>query len=315
MRHNPKLSKGNKPSVKLIETYVRTIAQHWPQVESGQWRLAMAVMAACPAANQLKALAQAAAGAGANAPFREDLAIPRRHSNAVRNRLTRLDEITKMIVEKPGFAAIGIEPAELTWRVLAKLSVLEPRLEGADRSDRTAAVERLMPVTPDGTTASADRLYSRLAENVGDYAPAGARVDFESLSADLRGLAFFKSPDTADEPASATEGISPGLRAEALTLGPIEAIAGLEQLHQQAVAAVATDPSRAAEAFEQVATRLEKKGFRGHATLLRARAARQIEGAGHLDVAACALTTLIENLIQQGAEHVGIRLRCSRSAE
>lgn len=303
VRRNPQLTIRNKSSVKLIGSYLATVVQHWPEIESGRWKLALAVMASSAAANQLKALAQAAAGAGSDATFRSDLAIPRRFNKQVRNRLRQLDAIVGEIVSKPEFVSAGEGPSELTWRLLSKLSVIEPRLEGADHSDRTAAVERLMQVTPDWGAPSADNLYSRLAEKVGDYAPAGARVGYDTLCSDLRGLAFFKQPEDEDLPTSDADTISAGVRAEALTLGPVVAIDGLEDVLAQADLAVESDPDTATRLFEQVASKLDKKGFRGHATLLRRRAADSLQVAKHRESALKVLTALVEHLIEQGAEH------------
>ncbi|MFI9181136.1 hypothetical protein ACIGXG_02850 [Streptomyces goshikiensis] len=88
--------------------------------------------------------------------------------------------------------------AELTWRVLGALRLREVRLEGVDESDRTMVVGRLRGVVEAGTADAADRLFSRLCELVGRYAPAAATKSVGSLRRDLIGFPLAVSPSKGD---------------------------------------------------------------------------------------------------------------------
>ncbi|WP_367433203.1 PQQ-binding-like beta-propeller repeat protein [Streptomyces celluloflavus] len=116
----------------------------------------------------------------------------------VRGRLERLDELVDTAV-KAGAPHNDVPVPELTWRLLSCLSLIELRLEEADFSDRTHAVERLQRVTPTGDPSDASALFGRLAELVGTYAPSGAIVTPEILRKDLSGLPFLHFPDLSAE--------------------------------------------------------------------------------------------------------------------
>lgn len=297
-RHKPKLTKSDPSSVDLVETYLQVVTEHWPDVEAGRWRLDLAVAPSHPPALQLDELTRIALAAGSDAEFREDVKRRGRTTDPVRNRLKRLNEIAT----DPAFNATGYSHSELTWRFLSHLSVTEVRLEGTSPVDRTNAIERLLPQTPDAKIPTAEKLYSRLTELVSGYAPNGARVTRDTLCTALRGHAYFKQAD--DEEPAADDGEIRSLdRAEALTAGPVEAIAGLAELVRSAREAIGADPSAAVQVMQQVAQRLERRGFRGNALLLLREFAKHLQAAGHDNHAAEVLTALVERLVGQGADY------------
>jgi hypothetical protein len=91
-----------------------------------------------------------------------------------------------------------VSAEELTWRLLYGLQVAELRLEGADLSDRTAAVARLRTATREGSPESADHLFTRLAELAGTYAPAATAVTESKLRRDLSGNPLARSTQWPD---------------------------------------------------------------------------------------------------------------------
>ncbi|WP_199823180.1 PQQ-like beta-propeller repeat protein, partial [Kitasatospora sp. MY 5-36] len=127
-----------------------------------------------------------------NAAFRARCEEQLHPNSKLRKRLAQLDGLVQAAVDEG--SGDGVPPSELTWRVLSRLSLVELRLEEADRSDRTNAVERLQRVTPTGTPEDSDALFSHLAELVGNLAPTGATVSLTGLEARLQGHRFFQAP-------------------------------------------------------------------------------------------------------------------------
>ena len=194
VRRRPKLIPSEPQSVQLVGSYLTAIADHWPLLHSRRWQLALAVAPLCLPAHQLKELAVEAAAAGSNSQFRSRMTEPGRPNAKVRARLSQLDALVRAALAEG--APDSAQPAnELTWRLLARLTLVELRLEGADRSDRTHAVARLQRVTPNGFAADGDMLFTRLVELAGVYAPSGAIVDLPTLQGDLRDLQCMRDPD------------------------------------------------------------------------------------------------------------------------
>lgn len=309
VRRNPKLVVSEEASVKLIGAYVRVIIRYWPEFLAGRRYLQLAVRPSCGPALELRSLAERARAAGCDVDFRQDVARSPYTNDAARGRLVEFDKIIAKITESPQIAITGITSPELAWRVLAKLSVIELHLEGVDTADRTVAVALLKPVTPDGSNGSASDLFARLTELVGGYAPQGARVRVSTLYADLHGVSCLKPPPE-DLMLDVSDGSpTPSVRADALMRGPINAISGLSNRVASAQSAVEVNPTSAVQEIEGVAGVLEKRGFHGHAILLRQQFAKALEEAGHADAAAGILALVIEGLVSQGAERDALMAR------
>ncbi|WP_405468139.1 PQQ-binding-like beta-propeller repeat protein [Streptomyces anulatus] len=194
VRRQPRLVPSEADSVQLVRAYLDVVIGHWPLLQSGRQRLALAVAPACQPVQQLAAVAVVAAAAPNPAEFRRRMAEGGYANKAMRGRLVQLDALVAAALGE-GWTGQTESPTEvLTWRLLSKLSLIELRLEGADLSDRTEAVARLQRLTPRELPSEADALFAHLAELVGIYAPGGAEVDLPSLTADLHGLACFAPP-------------------------------------------------------------------------------------------------------------------------
>ncbi|MFJ5534939.1 hypothetical protein [Streptomyces sp. NPDC093261] len=308
VRRQPKLVVAEASSVKLVATYLKVVVDQWPLVNSGLWRLGLAVMPSCTPALQLKELAALADAAPDDADFRTRLQEPQGPNRRVQNRLKELYKIVAEIVAG-GFDTQGVPPSELAWRFLSKLHLFELRLEGADRSDRTRAVERLIKATSTKTLQAANTLFARIGEQVDSYAPVGADIDHARLAADLSDVLDVQLPGGSPEQTNSGQIEASRQRADALMRGPVKAV-GLEAELDTAVdAAAGAHPAAAAAAFERIAQRLEGGGYRGHALLIRRRSAQELEDAGHPQAAVTALTRLLEHLIAQGAEHEALAAR------
>ncbi|MFB6828412.1 outer membrane protein assembly factor BamB family protein [Streptomyces hydrogenans] len=194
VRRRPRLVASDAKSVQLVEAFLDVVISQWPLLRSGRRRLALAVVPACRPAHQLADLAVVAAAAASSGEFRRRMAQGGHASKEVRDRLVQFDALVTAAVPAGRIDGAIQRPAELAWRLLSKLSLIELRLEGADLSDRTQAVGQLQRLTPHGLASEADALFSHLAELVGIYAPSGSEVDLASLMADLEGLPHFVPP-------------------------------------------------------------------------------------------------------------------------
>ncbi len=193
VRRAPLLVSSDEASAQLLQSYVRVVAEHWDDVRSGQWRLGLAVASPNAAVQQVRELAVIARGVADESSFRTKVARPRVTNRAVRERLVHVDALVNTACQTSGVNA-NVDAGVLSWRLLFAVGLPELRLEGADESDRTHAVTRLRTVIPDGTLAGADQLFSRLAELVGRYAPAGAEITEPLLRRDLSGMPLARSP-------------------------------------------------------------------------------------------------------------------------
>ncbi|MFC4035815.1 PQQ-binding-like beta-propeller repeat protein [Streptomyces polygonati] len=198
VRRRPKLTPADESSVRLIGAYLDVVHERWPLLRSGRWALGLAVAPGCVPAHELGALATIAASSGTEGVFRANAASDA--DSKARRRLVQLDAIVEAAVAGGKWTA-DVLVRELTWRLLYRLSLLTIRLEGADLSDRTSAVERLLPSTPNRSNHEADALFSRLAELAGTYASRGAEVTRSMIRADLYGhAAFAGEPSALPEP-------------------------------------------------------------------------------------------------------------------
>jgi hypothetical protein len=197
VRRDPSLVPSEEASVHLVGSYLRVVSEHWPEVQSGRWRLALAVAGPNAAVQQVRTLAGIARDVPDDAVFRAEVGRPGRTTGQVRRRLDHLDAVVAAAAVDAGVDTGAVAARELTWRLLSALRLRELRLEGVDDADRTAAVEGLRAATRDGTPAAADALFSRLAELAGRYAPAAAIKTEVTLRRDLVGTPLGRSPARA----------------------------------------------------------------------------------------------------------------------
>lgn len=193
VRRNPSLIVSEKPTVKLVGTYLAIVHDHWLEVQSGRWRLGLAVVSPNIPAQQVGFLAEIARAVPDEATFRTEVARPARTTQQVRGRLEQMDKIVTTAAAHIGLNTDTVSVGELTWRLLTGLWPVEIRVEGNDQTDRSDAVGRLRPVTRAGTLEVADTLFTRVAELVGAYAPAAATVTEAMLRRDLTGIRLHRS--------------------------------------------------------------------------------------------------------------------------
>ncbi|MEU9105756.1 hypothetical protein AB0D54_15530 [Streptomyces xanthophaeus] len=197
VRRAPAFTTSDESTADLLVSYLRIVTEHWGEASAGRWRLALAVASPSPAVRQVHELAVIAHGQPGEESFRAVMKQPGRTTEAVRKRLTHLDALiaqaatsSKVSTERPA--------AELTWRVLHVLWLWQLRLEGADESDRTAAVARLRNVVPDASLEGSTTLFEALGRLSRSYAPTAATVTESMLRRQLSGAAVVdRSPSYA----------------------------------------------------------------------------------------------------------------------
>jgi len=186
VRRAPKLTRSEKNSVPLIQSYLDVVIGSWEEVWAGRWRLVLAAARSDNAVTQAGDLAEfARANSKGEAEFRTELQHGV-HRRDLRKRLVHLDALVAAAVTQR-IDARAVQPGELTWRFLFSLRVLPLRLQSPDATDRTGTVRMLRPFTKDGTAAAADDLFNRLAGLARHYAPVGATVTKADLMRDLSG--------------------------------------------------------------------------------------------------------------------------------
>ena len=173
VRRSPSLTKSDSASVPLFVDFLRVVSDHWTTVETGRWRLVLAVSTNANAITQLAELAELARSLPNATELEDRLAQPGRTNANVRDRYEHITSLVEQAAENLT-SPEGFETAELAWRLLSCLTVRELRLERTDRIDRSAAVNALQRVLRDGTPAAADALFSRIEELVGAWAPQAA---------------------------------------------------------------------------------------------------------------------------------------------
>jgi hypothetical protein len=236
VRRAPKLTASDDKSALLLTSYLRVVTSHWEELRTERWRLCLAVASPNAAVQQLGDLGEIARACNDEAQFRAEVGRPRRTNQGVRSRLSHIDAL--VTATRAGIGADDVSAGELTWRLLSSLRTRELRLEGADETDRTHAVNSLRAITRDQTAAAADHLFLRLTELANRYAPAAAQVTRQHLLQDLSGTPLLRtSPPPGDLPdLGARSAARPVTAWDALTLGLHRAITGdsaTAQAHQE----------------------------------------------------------------------------------
>lgn len=196
VRRNPLLTASDDASVPLVRDFLEVLTDRWTEVNSGNWRLVLAVSTNANAVVQLSELAELASALPGAPELVDRLTQSGRTNAAVRSRYGHM----KDLVERAShglLSAHGLTADELTWRLLAHLSVRNLRLERTDRADRTAAVNALQRVLVNGTPAVADSLFSRLEELVGEWEPQGAVLTQALVRQELSNYALTRSASFA----------------------------------------------------------------------------------------------------------------------
>ncbi len=192
VRRDPELTTSDTLSVPLIRDYLRIVTDHWAAVWEGTWSLTLAVATTRPAYTELGILAELARSEDA-AAFYAAVFRPRATNAKTRDRLKHVTNlVSQAAADLQKASTISVQ--ELTWRMLSRLKVRTLRLEGTDRSDRTAAVSAIRKVIADESASTADNVFLKIAELTRAWASHGAVVTEGMLRRELRAYALKRSP-------------------------------------------------------------------------------------------------------------------------
>ena len=183
VRRSPKLVSSDESTRKLVRAFVDAVRR--APTDGPEHRWCLVVAGPQPHAEQLATLADLAA-AQMDAPGFFDLVrTPSKFGAGIRGRLDQIEKLVKRALDDLGAAEADTAPVQQhTWRLLAGLSVLMPRLESPDETDWSAVENGLIPVARGSDIAAASRLRDRLVTLAGEYSPKSARVDLTVLRRD-----------------------------------------------------------------------------------------------------------------------------------
>lgn len=105
VRRQPRLVPSEADSVKLIGDFLHVARAKQALVDSGRWRLALAVVSSCVPAQQLKVLAEVAAAAGSWTELQDRLCRPGSVQAPARNRLVQVEAIVASLTPEPSTQA------------------------------------------------------------------------------------------------------------------------------------------------------------------------------------------------------------------
>lgn len=183
VRRSPRLVSSDESTQKLIRAFVDVLLKAPPDGPEHRWCLVVAGPQLH--AKQLATLSSLAA-AQMNAPGFFDLVrTPGKFDARIRGRLDQIEKLVKHALDNLGRAeADTAKVQQHTWQLLARLSVLMPRLESPDETDWSTVANNLVPVARGSDLQAASRLRDRLLTLAGEYSPQSARVDLTMLRRD-----------------------------------------------------------------------------------------------------------------------------------
>lgn len=290
VRRDPAVVPSDDATVKLIANYLRDVADHWGEFESGHRRLVLAVTNRSVHASQLSDLADLAKGLDA-ADFRSQAAKSGPTNTDIRSRLRSFDAVVAKASKISRLDVNALPADELTWRLLRNLSVQCLRLEGTDKRDRSHAVELLRPHAFEDSVESAEAAFSKIEHLVGGWASTAARVTEpmlrRALSARLKQR--FSVLQAQVKPHQ--------VEADAVARGPLAHL-GLEQDFKEAQALESSDPASAAGRYGRLAGELS--AWPASALSMRRRQAANLHKAGDHDAGTTVDVTVMASALQAG---------------
>lgn len=182
VRRDPTIGPSDAKFVNLVKNMLQLLEQRSGELSNGHWRIGLAVAGPHTGANETGKLADIARAFPARGEFLTDLNAPQRHAAGIRERYRLLSDVVSKAANELGMPSDLDAAADLTWRLLCALHVMETRLEGDAAPDRTHSISRLGAICD-----SAHDLWIHLCRLADKYAPAGAEVDERMLRRDLQG--------------------------------------------------------------------------------------------------------------------------------
>ena len=183
VRRSPNLVQSDQATRNLIRDYVSAVIN--ASTDGPEHRLGLVVAGPQPHAQQLAALANLAVAQMYAPGFFNLVETPNKFDTGIRGRLGQIEALVGSALRDLGVAEPSVElTRDRTWQLLAKLTVLMPRLESPDETDWAAVANSLVAVARTSDLAVATRLRDLLVYLASEYSPKAARVDLNILRRD-----------------------------------------------------------------------------------------------------------------------------------
>jgi antitoxin (DNA-binding transcriptional repressor) of toxin-antitoxin stability system len=185
IRRHPLVTPSDRDTQKLLTDYIRSLIEA-EKVGSDQEYFLVVAGPQAPA-GQLATLA-ALARTSTEEAFYPLVAEPGRFERAIRTRLNHFLVLVTAALTSLGMPHTEVDSRLTAWRLLRRLTVLQPRYEAPDLTDWGQLVNALQGPARGGNLDGARALRDRLEVLAGTYAPQAATVDQMTLLRDVRPL-------------------------------------------------------------------------------------------------------------------------------
>jgi len=176
VRRAPNLVQSDESTQKLIREFVRALLN--APTDGPEYRFALVVAGAQPHAEQLAELAALAIAQMDAANFSRLVRTPNKFTADVRGRLDQFEALVRKALIDLGISdAADAVVQQRTWELLARMSVLMPRLESPNETDWATVQNTLVSIASGADLAGASRLLDRLVALADDYPPKAATID------------------------------------------------------------------------------------------------------------------------------------------
>lgn len=185
IRRRPLITPSDQDTQKLLTDYLRSL-DRTERIGSDQEYFLVVAGPQAPA-GQLATLAALARTSTEDA-FYPLVAEPRRFERAVRTRLNHFLVLVAAALAALGSSHSEIDARSAAWRLLRRLTVLQPRYEAPDLTDWEQLINALREPARGSDLEDARVLRDRLEALAGTYAPQAATVDQMTVLRDVRPL-------------------------------------------------------------------------------------------------------------------------------
>jgi hypothetical protein len=185
IRRHPLVTPSDQDTQKLLTDYIRSLIKA-EKVGSDQEYFLVVAGPQAPA-GQLATLASLARTSTEDA-FYPLVAEPGRFERAIRTRLNHFLVLVTAALSSLSLPHTEVNSRSTAWRLLRRLTVLQPRNEAPDLTDWEQLINALQDPARGGNLDAARALRDRLEVLAGTYAPQAATVNQMTLLRDVRPL-------------------------------------------------------------------------------------------------------------------------------
>lgn len=183
VRRSPDLVQSDESTRKLVRAFLQEVIN--APVGGLEHRVALVVAGPQDPAEQLGLLSDLASKQRDARGFFRLARTPGKYPAAVRKRLVQTEKLVRLALIDLGVKDAAQPVVEQrTWELLARLSVLMPRLETPDEADWAGVTNALRHIARGADLYSASQLRDRLVALTDEYAPKAASVDLGILRRD-----------------------------------------------------------------------------------------------------------------------------------